>query len=77
MKLHFVSYTHFVVLSGRMIANDELENLWEELAGSWTRAHNDELHKLRSSPNIIKAIKSNSMRWVSMQHVWRRWEIYI
>jgi len=54
MKLHFVSYTHFVVLSGRMIAYDELENLWEELAGGWTRAHNDELHNVALHQMLLR-----------------------
>jgi hypothetical protein len=32
--------------------------------GSWRKLHNDELHDLYSSPNIIRVIKSRSMRWV-------------
>jgi hypothetical protein len=31
--------------------------------GSWRKLHNDELHSLYSSPNIIRAIKSRRMRW--------------
>jgi hypothetical protein len=31
--------------------------------GSWRKLHNDELHSLYSSPNIIRVIKSRSMRW--------------
>jgi hypothetical protein len=31
--------------------------------GSWRKLHNDELHNLYSSPNIIRVIKSRSMRW--------------
>jgi hypothetical protein len=30
----------------------------EEVAGGWRRLHNEELHNLYSSPNIIKVIKS-------------------
>jgi hypothetical protein len=30
--------------------------------GSWRKLHNDELHDLYSSPNIIRVIKSR-MRW--------------
>jgi hypothetical protein len=30
---------------------------------SWRKLHNDELHKLYSSPNIIRVIKSRRMRW--------------
>jgi hypothetical protein len=31
--------------------------------GSWRKLHNDELHGLRSSPNIVRVIKSMRMRW--------------
>jgi hypothetical protein len=31
--------------------------------GSWRKLHNDELHCLYSSPNIVKVIKSRRMRW--------------
>jgi hypothetical protein len=31
--------------------------------GSWKKLHNDELHSLYSSPNIVTVIKSRRMRW--------------
>jgi hypothetical protein len=31
--------------------------------GSWRKLHNDELHCLYSSPNIVRVIKSRRMRW--------------
>jgi hypothetical protein len=31
---------------------------------SWRKLHNDELHGLYSSPNIVRMIKSRRMRWV-------------
>jgi hypothetical protein len=31
--------------------------------GSWRKLHNDELHNLYSSPNIVTVIKSRRMRW--------------
>jgi hypothetical protein len=31
--------------------------------GSWRKLHNDELHDLYSSPNIVRVIKSRKMRW--------------
>jgi hypothetical protein len=31
--------------------------------GSWRKLHNDELHDLYSSPNIVRVIKSRGMRW--------------
>jgi hypothetical protein len=40
--------------------------------GSWRKLHNDELHILYSSPNIVRMIKSRRMRWVG--HVTRMGE---
>jgi hypothetical protein len=31
--------------------------------GLWRKLHNDELHSLYSSPNIVTVIKSRRMRW--------------
>jgi hypothetical protein len=31
--------------------------------GSWRKLHNDELHDLYSSPNIVRVIQSKRMRW--------------
>jgi hypothetical protein len=33
----------------------------EEEAGGWRRLHNEELHKLKASPNITRVIKSRKM----------------
>jgi hypothetical protein len=40
--------------------------------GSRRKLHNDELHSLYSSPNIVRVIKSRRMRWAG--HVARMWE---
>jgi hypothetical protein len=36
----------------------------EEVTGDWRKLHNEELHNLYSSPNLIRMIKSKTMRWV-------------
>jgi hypothetical protein len=32
--------------------------------GSWRKWHNDELHSLYSSSNIVRMIKSRGLRWL-------------
>jgi hypothetical protein len=44
-----------------MIQNGVFENRVlrrEEVVGGWRRLHNEELHNLTASPNIIRVIKS-------------------
>jgi hypothetical protein len=31
--------------------------------GSWRKLHDDDLHSLYSSPNIVRVVKSRRMRW--------------
>jgi hypothetical protein len=35
----------------------------DEVTGGWRKLHNEELHKLYSSPSIIRMTKSRRMRW--------------
>jgi hypothetical protein len=35
----------------------------DEVTGDWRKLHNEELHNFYSSPNIIRMIKSRTMRW--------------
>jgi hypothetical protein len=40
--------------------------------GLWRKLHNDEIHSLYSSPNIVRVIKSRGLRWAG--HVARMGE---
>jgi hypothetical protein len=42
----------------------------DEVTGGWRKLQNEELHKLYSSPSLIKMIKSRRMRWDG--HIARR-----
>jgi hypothetical protein len=45
----------------------------DEGAGGWRKLHNDELHNLYSSPNIIRMTKGRRIRWVGhVERMWRR-----
>jgi hypothetical protein len=45
----------------------------EEVAGGWRRLHYDNFHNSYTSPNIVRVIKSSSMRWAG--HVERMGEM--
>jgi hypothetical protein len=38
----------------------------DEVTEEWRKLHNEELHDLYSSTNIIRVIKYRRMRWVGM-----------
>jgi hypothetical protein len=42
------------------------------VTGEWRKVHNEELHNLYSSPDIIREVKSRRMRWAG--HVARMGE---
>jgi hypothetical protein len=44
----------------------------DEVTGEWRKLHNEELHNLYSSPDVIRQVKSRRMRWVG--HVARMGE---
>jgi hypothetical protein len=51
----------------RVFENSVLRRIYgpkREEDGSWRKLHNDELHNLYSSPNIVRVIISRRMRWV-------------
>jgi hypothetical protein len=35
----------------------------DDVTGDWRKLHNEELHNLYSSPNIIRMLMSKRMRW--------------
>jgi hypothetical protein len=37
-----------------------------DVTGGWKKLHNEELHNLYSSPNIIRTIKSRRNRWTGL-----------
>jgi hypothetical protein len=45
----------------------------DEVVGGWKRLHNEKLHNLYASPNILRVVKSRRMRWVG--HVARMEEM--
>jgi hypothetical protein len=44
----------------------------DEATGEWGKMHNEELHNLYSSPDIIRQVKSRRMRWEGIWHAWER-----
>jgi hypothetical protein len=44
----------------------------DEVTGEWRKLHNEELHNLYSSSNLIRMVKSRRMRWAG--HVARMGE---
>jgi hypothetical protein len=43
--------------------NTNLNRNRDEVTGEWRKLHNEELHILYSSSNVIRQIKSRRMRW--------------
>jgi hypothetical protein len=53
----------------RVFENGVLKRIFgpkrDEVTGYWRKPHNEELHNLYSSSNIIRMIKSKRMRWTA------------
>jgi hypothetical protein len=59
-KVHNINYIyHLVARVLRIIFWPERN----EIIGGWSKMHNEELHNLSLSPNIIRIIKSRRMGW--------------
>jgi hypothetical protein len=61
----------------RVFENRVLKRMFgpkRKIDGSWRKLHNDELHSLYSSPNIVMVIKSRRMSWAG--HVARIGEVF-
>jgi hypothetical protein len=52
-KVSLVAFVIYVVI----------EYMRDEVTGDWRQLHNEGLHNMYSSPNIITMIKSRRMRW--------------
>jgi hypothetical protein len=69
IELHFIVFRHQLLLKNERCGcgwiNDCGVNvaLRDEVTGGWRKLHNEELHNLYSSPNIIRMIKSRMMLW--------------
>jgi hypothetical protein len=44
--------------------------------GSWRKLHNDELHSVYCSPNIVRVIKSRRLRWAGHMARMGRGEVF-
>jgi hypothetical protein len=60
---------HRLRVSGNRVMSRIFGPKSEEVEGGWRRLHDEELHNLYASPNIVTTVKSMMMRWTG--HVTR------
>jgi hypothetical protein len=51
------------VFEKRVLRRIYAESERDEVARGWSKLNNEELHKLYSSPYIIRVMKSEGMKW--------------
>jgi hypothetical protein len=60
------NFTFTFIIGLRVSENRVLRRIFglkrEEVEGGWRRLHNEELHNLYATPNIIRVIKTRRMR---------------
>jgi hypothetical protein len=70
--LKFISRQNYIFSTCRRNFLDHSNLKRDGVTGEWRKLHNEELHNLYSSPDIIRQIKSRRMRWAG--HVTRMGE---
>jgi hypothetical protein len=71
--------SHFEGGTRRVFENRVLRRIFGpkmEEDGLWRKLHNDELHSLYSSPNIVRVIKSRRLRWAGHVACMREGEVF-
>jgi hypothetical protein len=48
----------------------------KEEDGSWRKLHNDELHGLYSSPNVVRVVNSRRMGWAGHMALMGRGDVF-
>jgi hypothetical protein len=66
-------YLHSPIYLDGVVLNIQDETKREKVTGGWRRLHNEELHNLYTSPNIIRVITLRRLRW--SEHVARMGEM--
>ena len=63
-----VSYIKGGTQAKYILKQDPEASIWakRDMNGEWKRLHNEELHSLSRSPNIVRMIKSKRLRWAGI-----------